>query len=239
VPVRVLRPEHPAGWLVWAHGGSWQRGSAADWHEACADLAARSCWTVVSVDYRLAPAHRYPAALDDVIAVLDGVRERAGGAPVAVGGDSAGAALAASAAVHARDTGRTLAAQVLAYPPLDPSCASASFDGDRFPRRDEMRRAWRCYAGSGTEQPVPGSERFRYLSALATPDHSGLAPAVLAVGALDPVRDDVRAYAELLEATGGTVAFREFPGVAHAAFLDRGPHGQQLRSWLAAEVSHA
>lgn len=231
VPVRVLQPERPAGSLVWAHGGSWQRGSAQAWHEPCADLAARSGWTVVSVDYRLAPAHVHPAALDDVCTVLEGVR--AGGARVVVGGDSAGAALAASAALRARDAGRPPAAQVLVYPPLDPACASPSYDEGGFPSREELRAAWRCYAGSGDAEPSAD------LSPLAAPDHRGLAPAVIAVGTLDPVRDEVRAYAERLTAAGVPVAFREFAGMAHAAFLDGGAHGQRLRAWVAAEVSRA
>ncbi|MEV7628768.1 alpha/beta hydrolase fold domain-containing protein [Actinoplanes sp. NPDC089786] len=78
VPVRVLEPPgERAGWLVWAHGGSWRGGSARAWHHACAELAGVAGVTVVSVDYRLAPTHRHPAALLDVLTVLSFAQEAA------------------------------------------------------------------------------------------------------------------------------------------------------------------
>jgi acetyl esterase len=91
VAARVYRPDGTNGdWLVLAHGGSWSAGSVADWHLARADLARLAGCTYVSVEYRLAPAHPHPAALHDVLAVLDWVSARAGApsARLAVGGDS-------------------------------------------------------------------------------------------------------------------------------------------------------
>jgi acetyl esterase len=189
-PVRVYQPAGAArGWLVWAHGGSWTRGSVAAWHEPCADLADRSGWAVVSTGYRLAPAHPHPAALLDVLAVT---RWAGGlGGPVAVGGDSAGATIATCAALMLRGHARMPMLQVLAYPPLDPACHADSYGLDTFPTREDLRAAWAAYLG-----PEPrGSEP-------ATPceveDLSGAAPAVLVVGDRDPVADDVRGYASRL-----------------------------------------
>ncbi|MEU7021571.1 alpha/beta hydrolase fold domain-containing protein [Streptomyces sp. NPDC046203] len=230
------------GWLVWAHGGSWQYGSAADWHPVTQRLAGLSGWRVLSVDYRLAPAHRHPAVLEDVLTAVDWARARAGedGLPLAVGGDSAGATLAASAALADRDRDRDrpagartpLAAQVLAYPPLDPSCSAAGYhrDPDVFPRPAELRRAWRalrCSAPPPTE-PVgteaPGTGPVRYLTPLDAPDLRHVPPAVLAVGGLDPVADDVLAYADRLRAADVPVDLIHPPGVAHADLLRPDSH---------------
>ena len=132
VPVRVLTPAEPSGWVVWAHGGSWARGSAEQWHAPCADLAVRSSCVVVSVDYRLAPRHLFPAPVDDVVTAMAWAQQQmvqVGTDPalLAVGGDSAGGTLAACAALAWRDQGHPLGAQVLAYPPLDPQCSAASY----------------------------------------------------------------------------------------------------------------
>ncbi|KJK56984.1 alpha/beta hydrolase, partial [Saccharothrix sp. ST-888] len=126
----------PGGWLVWAHGGSWRSGSVAGWHSACADLARTADATVVGVDYRLAPDHPHPAALEDVLTAMDWAQQQSE-TPIAVGGDSAGGTIAASAALIWRDRQRPLAAQVLAYPPMDPACRAQSFrrNPEMFPSR--------------------------------------------------------------------------------------------------------
>ncbi|WP_172381715.1 alpha/beta hydrolase fold domain-containing protein [Streptomyces sp. MNP-20] len=221
VPVRVY--EHgarPGGWLVWAHGGSWQYGSAADWHPVTHRLAALSGWNVVSVDYRLAPAHRHPAALEDVLAVLDWAAERTD-APLAVGGDSAGATLAAGAALAQRDRGRRLDAQLLAYPPLAPACATPSHlrDPGAFPQPAALRRAWRAWRGTGPATALASDGTALHSTPLDAPDLRGLAPAVLAVGALDPVADDVLAYADLLKAAAVPARLIHAPDTAHADLL--------------------
>ncbi|MEU6862182.1 alpha/beta hydrolase fold domain-containing protein [Streptomyces sp. NPDC046876] len=245
LPARVLRPETaPQGWLVWAHGGSWRAGSASDWHHATAELARFSRFAVVSVDYRLAPEVRHPAMVEDVLAALAWAREQAraeGTGPVlAVGGDSAGATLAACAALACRDRGEPLAAQVLAYPPLDPGCAGASYHRypDMFPTAAYLASAWRAYQAPGL--PVAADGTRLYSTPLEADDLSGLAPAVLATGDLDPVSDDVHQYARLLRAAGVEVALREFHQTGHAAFLQpgagpAGPGGKapvSLRGWL-------
>jgi acetyl esterase len=242
VPVRVFRPSTAEeGCLVWAHGGSWITGSVEGWHQPCAELAALSGWVIVSVEYRLAPAHRHPDGLEDVLTALawaaECLTEGARDIPLAVGGDSAGGTLAASAALAWRGRRYALSAQVLAYPPLDPACAFPSFAADDagFPRRGDMQRAWRMYAGPATRtSDAPRPER--HLTALQVEDLHGAAPAVITVGALDPVRDEVRAYADRLIAAGTSVSFRQFPGTEHGAFIAPGAHGRALRAWLADSV---
>ncbi|MCF2529825.1 alpha/beta hydrolase [Yinghuangia soli] len=221
VPVRIYRPKNAdahAGRLVWAHGGSWRSGSVADWHPALADLARRTRATVVGVDYRLAPCHPHPAALRDLLAVLAWADEQAPGEPVAVGGDSAGGTLAASAALVRRDQGRPLAAQLLAYPPLDPACRAASYHRDprAFPSRVVLREAWRDYRGPGAVEAVRAGE---YSTPTEAHDLAGAAPAALVVGALDPVVDDVRAYAHALSRDEVPVRYEELPGIGHGVFL--------------------
>jgi acetyl esterase len=244
VPVRVLTPPRPSGWLVWAHGGSWSRGSAEHWHEPCADLAARSSCVVVSVDYRLAPRHRYPAPVEDVLTAMGWARQhmaRDGDDPdlLSVGGDSAGGTLAAEAALTWRDRGRSLAAQVLAYPPLDPACTAASYAPDgRFPDRATMRAAWTAHLGSDGD---PG-RAAPYGALLDAGMLQGVAPTILAVGDLDPVRDDVVAHAGRLRRAGVPVTCRTFADTRHGAFLAAGTNARTdvhrrpeptMREWLA------
>jgi acetyl esterase len=221
-------------WLVWAHGGSWSAGSVVDWHLACTDLARLAGCTVVSVEYRLAPAHPHPAALRDVLAVLDWASAQADapGERLAVGGDSAGGTIAACAALVWRDQGRPLDAQVLAYPPFDPTCAAASYRAypDRFPNRDRLLAAWRQYR-AGSVDPA------EYATPFHAPNLAGLGPTVLAVGDRDPVLDDVREYRRRLRAADNSVIYREFPGMPHASFLVDGQ--SPLREWLASAFRSA
>ncbi|MFI1068118.1 alpha/beta hydrolase [Streptomyces spororaveus] len=243
--VRVFRPgtATPRGWLVWAHGGSWRAGSAQDWHGATAELARDSGFGVMSVDYRLAPDVRHPAMVEDVLSALTWAGEQrdgpVGGPPVlAVGGDSAGGTLAASAALVCRDRGMPLAAQVLAYPPLDPGCAAASYHRfpDMFPTASYLRAAWQDYRQPG--RPVAADGTRLHSTPFEAADLRGLAPAVMATGDLDPVSDDVHRYGRLLRAAGVRVALGEFRQTGHGAFLQpgRGPGGHpaaSLRGWLA------
>ncbi|WP_170177051.1 alpha/beta hydrolase [Myceligenerans xiligouense] len=221
--VRLLthEPAGPAlGRLVWAHGGSWQRGSAAQWAGVTRQLSAASGWTVASVEYRLAPEHPFPAGVHDVLAAVDRMAQASPELPLAVGGDSSGGTIAAMAAVARRDRGDRVPVQVLAYPPLDPGCARPSYHRDpgAFPRREDLRRSWDLWLG-GTRRP--GTARP---SPLEVPDLSGLAPVYLAVGDLDPVRDDVVEYAARLHAARVPVGLSVLPGTPHAEVL-RSPSG--------------
>jgi acetyl esterase/lipase len=219
-PVRA-DPARLAGRLVWAHGGSWQHGSAAQWRQVTAELAARSGWLVVSVDYRLAPRHRHPSAVQDVLAALIWAIGRQDGAPVAVGGDSAGGTLAAGAALAARDRGLPLAAQVLAYPPFDPAADAPSYHRTPlvFPQAADMRRAWRTWRGDGWSTARDADGTRLYSTHWEAPSLAGVAPAVLAVGSRDPVHDDVEAYAHRLRRHGVPVRFLRSPHAVHGDLL--------------------
>jgi acetyl esterase len=254
VLARVYYPRGPRlGWLVWAHGGSWTGGSAEAWHPACADLARLAGCTLVSVDYRLAPRYPHPAASDDVMAVMAWADARAcrDNDRVAVGGDSAGGTIAACVALILRDQGRRLAAQLLAYPPLDPSCRAPSYTRhpDGFPTREEMIAAWRRYRG--TDIGAGGAAGDRAHRTYSTPFEAGdlraLAPALLGVGELDPTADDVRTYARRLRTAGNLVELREFPAMRHGAFLRPAESTETgrpvraenpLRLWLGERLRH-
>ncbi|MET8335370.1 alpha/beta hydrolase [Streptosporangium canum] len=235
VPLRVYRSgPAPRGVLVWAHGGSWSAGSAAGWHPACADLARAASATVVSVDYRLAPGHPHPAALLDLLTAMTWAQATADG-PIAVGGDSAGGTIAACAALAWRDRRLPLAAQVLVYPPIDPRCQAPSYSRDpgAFPDRTGLLAAWRAYRGTARRHPAAGGATPLHSTPDEAADLTGLAPAIIAVGSLDPIADDVRGYAGHLRAAGNTVTFREFRGMRHGAFLT----DPALRRWLGAAYS--
>src|SRR5690242_12017645 len=127
VGVRVYTPDviAPRGALVWLHPGGFVAGEIEDIDGVCRTMAAEGRCTVISVDYRLAPAHPFPAAVEDTLTVLAWLREHAGtlgvdAERIAVGGQSAGATIAAGALLRMRDAGSRLPVlQVLAYPVLD------------------------------------------------------------------------------------------------------------------------
>jgi acetyl esterase len=228
VPILLHRPRNPHGWLVWAHGGSWQYGSARQWAPITARLASLSGWAVASVEYRLAPAHRFPAAVLDMLAALGWAETVTDGLPVVVGGDSAGGTIAASAALARRDTGQAVPPQMLAYPPLDPRCASPSYSAvpGAFPNRADLRAAWRLWLGAGTFHPaiLP--------TPMAASGLAGLALVSVIVGDADPVRDDAITYADRLDADGVPVALQVLPEVGHADLL--APRSRVLPAVVAA-----
>lgn len=239
VPVRVYRPGPASyGWLVWAHGGSWHGGSLEHWHGPISDLARVSGCTVVSTGYRLAPRYQHPDQLDDILTTLAWAGEQSdAGEPVTVGGDSAGGTIAACAALVLRDRKEPLAAQVLAYPPFDPACAAPSYTRlpGAFPAAPDLRSAWRMYRGDTGKGVTRNGERL-HSTPLEADRFDGLAPAILAVGELDPVIDDVTGYARRLREAGNEVRLQVFPRTPHAAFLasfhGAGEQGPTLRNWL-------
>jgi acetyl esterase len=227
VQALVYQPDDfVGGSLVWAHGGSWTGGSVGGWHDSCTDLARLSGCTLVSVDYRLAPAYPHPAALLDVMTALDWASARGG--PVMVGGDSAGATVAACAALTCRDQNVPLAVQVLAYPPLDPLCRASSYGGGYFPSRAGMLAAWNTYRSAAD---VPSHV---YSTPWEVDDLTGVAPTFLTVGDQDPVLDDVRTYAMRLLSAKVTTALRIFPSMKHGEFVR--PGSSRLRDWLGQSV---
>jgi acetyl esterase len=230
VAARVYRPaalDGPAPTIVYFHGGGFVIGDL-DTHEGvCRLLAHDTAAVVVSVDYRLAPEHEFPAAIDDAYAALQLVAkdiEAYGGDParLAVGGDSAGANLAAVCAQLAQADGIALAAQLLVYPAVDllgdyPSRTDNATG--YFLTLEDMRWFGRQYVGLDESDPRAAElARDPRLSPLHAPSLAGLPPAVIATAEFDPLRDEGEAYADALRAAGVTVHHRRFDGLIHGFY---------------------
>jgi len=221
VPVRIYRPpvQGAGPTVVFFHGGGWVIGSV-NTHDAQARLTASGTGAVVvSVDYRLAPEHRFPAALDDCAAAtqwaLDHAKDLGGSVDaVAVAGDSAGGNLAAAVALRRRDNGeRSLAAQLLIYPVTDASRATPSYAENAegyFLDADTMRWFWSHYLGG--EAPTAES------SIIDAAELGGLPPAVVVTAQYDPLRDEGNAYAQRLRKAGVDVTLIECPGLIHGFY---------------------
>lgn len=227
VPVRVYRPRGAGPWpvLVYAHGGGWVLGGLDSHDAVTADLAARGDMAVIAVDYRLAPAHPFPAALDDVWAVVRHVAANpaafaADPARLMVGGDSAGGNLAAAVCLRARAAGGpAICKQILIYPELGLTIdqgEQALAPSAPLLARGDLGVYWRAYLGDSatTDDPLAAP--------LLTRDYTGLPPAYIAAAAHDPLRNDARVYAERLRAAGGTVEVRIWPGLVHGFLRARG-----------------
>ncbi|MFD5143749.1 alpha/beta hydrolase [Streptomyces sp. NPDC058401] len=221
VPVRIYRPAAPgpAPTVVFFHGGGWIVGDL-DTHDhvtrrLCRDLGA----VVVAVHYRRLPEHAFPAAFDDCLAVARwtaGHVDRFGGRRdrLALAGDSAGAALAASVALAFRDAGEPLAAQFLAYPatdraPGDYPSHTENGEGYLLTLRD-LRDLTRILLGGDASAATDVRA-----SPLHAASHAGLAPAVIATAAYDPLRDEGLAYARALRDAGVDVFVRTYEGLVH------------------------
>jgi acetyl esterase len=220
IPVRVYRPEAPGALpiLVWLHGGGWAIGSLATSDAPARLLAEAASAVVVSVDYRLAPEHPFPAALDDSLAAVRWVAAHAdelGGdaTRIAVGGDSAGGNLAAVVARRLRGT-LDLRLQALIYPVCDAGLDTASYAefGERFGLTAAgMERFWRLYV-DGADPTDPDA------SPLRATDLAGVAPAYVVIADHDVLRDEGLAYAAALEQAGVPVTVRTFEGTIHGFF---------------------
>jgi acetyl esterase len=219
IPARVYEPvADPPGTIAWYHGGGWVVGGLDDNNAVCRHLAEESGCRVVSVDYRLAPEERFPAAADDAYAALRWIAENiAGGSPLVVGGDSAGGNLAAVVSQLAlADGGPDITLQLLVYPVVDHDMTTASyqeFDGDRFLlNKREMVWFWDHYAPDAADRDDPKASPLRAKSL------AGLPAAFVVIAGNDPLRDEGLAYAEALEASGVPVTVTRFDGQIHAFF---------------------
>jgi acetyl esterase len=220
VPVRRYLPSQVTthSVILWFHGGGWVTGDFGYSDAFCRTLAAGAGCEVRSVDYRLAPEHRFPAALDDA---LQAAREAgSSGRAVVLAGDSAGGNLAAAAALQLRhDPAVDLAGQVLVYPVLDADRTRAS-----YVRNDGLVLGIAAM-GWFFDQYVPdvadrNSPRFAPLRA---PDLTDLPPTVLAVAGHDPLYDEGRLYAELLRQSGVELEVLDFPSLVHGFLRYTGP----------------
>ena len=219
VPCRLYLPddvERP-GPIVYAHGGAFVQGSLPSWDHFLRDLVRLSGVAALSVDYRLAPEHRFPAAFDDMAAMTRlAAREGAGFGidprRLAVGGDSAGACLALGAALAMRDAGETvLRFQLLIY-----GCFSTDVDSPSWRRfgqgaglsQASMRWAWQTYL----EKPEQWRD-WRAAPILAEP--TGLPSTCLIVGNLDPLLDDSQNLAARLKEAGVPCELTVYEGINH------------------------
>ncbi len=222
IPARHYRPagSGPAPLLVFFHGGGWVFGDL-DTHDSVCRLICRDAGVqVLAVDYRLAPEHPAPAAVDDAYAAYRWARERAvdlGADPrrVAVGGDSAGGNLAAVVTRMARDAGDPLPSlQWLIYPVTDlrGQTRSRSLLGDGFLlTKDDMDWFQGNYLrGSGIDETDPR------VSPLLADDVSGLSPALIVTAGFDPLRDEGAQYAARLREAGVAVDHRQMSSMIHA-----------------------
>ncbi len=243
IPIRVYRPADgvlPA--LVYFHGGGWTIGDLLSADPMCRRLAAEAGCAVVSVDYRLAPEHPFPAAIEDSFAVTADVVRRAadyGVHPraVAVAGDSAGGGLAAVTARLARDEGLDLAHQLLMCPNTDSGLDTPSFTefGEGY-GLSATGMAW--FFG----HYIGLADRFDpRIAPLRAGDLSGMAPATIITAEYDILRDEGEAYAVALEAAGTPAEGRRFDGMIHnfVTLPEQFDDAAEARAWAVTRLRQA
>ncbi len=224
VPLRLYRPQGlsdgPAPTLLFVHGGGGVVGDLESHDDVCRQLAARAGCQVLAVDYRLAPEHPAPAGVEDVIGTLQWLAAHPGqvGADpqrLAVAGDSIGGAMAAAAAIAARDAGIALRCQLLLYPLTD-----TRQDSGEHPSRTTnadipplTRQATQFFNQHFIKDPAITLD-WR-VSPLLAPDLSGVAPALIVLAERDILHDEGLRYAERLRAAGVEVSVHTFPGMVH------------------------
>jgi len=245
IPIRLYYPslDRPLPIVVYYHGGGWVIGSIADWDRTCRSLAAASGCIVASVDYRLAPEHKFPAPADDSYTAFHWVATHAaevGADParIAVAGDSAGANLATAVCLMARDKkAHQPAFQLLVYPVVDVDDASPSMSENAegyFLTRAGMRKFWDFYLAS----PADGQSPY---ASPAKANVAGLPPAFVITAEYDPLRDQGEAYAAKLKSAGVPSECKRYAGAIHAFFSFAGvvDSGKQAMSDAGAALRQA
>lgn len=231
--------------LLFYHGGGMVIGTLDSYDTLCRQIAHQAECIVISVDYRLAPEHKFPAAVEDAYGALCWLVENcrsihADPDNIAIGGDSAGGNLAAVSALLARDNQlTTLKGQILIYPATAPYADSEShhkFSEGYFLERDTVLWFHECYLRSDGDRAD-----FRYAPLMAK-SFAGLAPALVIVAGYDTLRDEGILYAEKLRTAGCTVELQEYKGMYHpfvslAGVLDEGKRAisevaQALRTYF-------
>jgi acetyl esterase/lipase len=210
--------QEPSRLLVYFHGGGWVIGDLDTHDDPCRFLAAHSGVKLLSVDYRLAPEHPFPAAAEDASAAYQWAAAEAGrlgvdAGRIAVGGDSAGGNLAAAACLIARESGfASPAMQLLIYPVTETAGTARSrrtFAEGFLLTRGDMDWFEERYLPPGVDREDPR------VALLGATDVSGLPPAYIATAGFDPLRDEGEAYAQRLREAGVRVAVRRHPGLTH------------------------
>lgn len=244
LPARVYAPASaaPLPVLLYLHGGGFTVGSVNTHDQLCRTLAQQAACMVVSLDYRLAPEHRFPTAHNDAWDALQWLAQHgptlgADATQLAVGGDSAGGTLAAACALHARDAGLALALQLLIYPG---TCAHQDTDSHQRYAQGLLLDAdgvdW--FFANYIDYAQRQDWRFAPLNA---PDLEGVAPAYLCLAELDPLVDEGVQYADALRMAGVPVALDIYKGVVHE-FVKMGraiPEALQAHADMAAALRAA
>jgi len=223
IPVRIYTPvaAAPLPVLVYFHGGGWVLGNIETHDGICRELANGAGCVVVSVDYRLAPEHKFPAAADDCYAATQWTAAHAAelGADarrLAVGGDSAGGNLSAVVAQMARDRGAPrLVFQLLVYPVTDATFDTPSYRDNAegyLLTAGDMRWFWGHYLGTAADGANP------YASPARARRFTDLAPALVITAEFDPLRDEGERYARQLEEAGVPVRLSRYEGMIHGFF---------------------
>jgi len=249
IPVRIYRPSVEGAdskpVVLLFHGGGWALGSIETHEPMARSIASLAGVCVVSVDYRLAPEHPFPAGFDDCYTVLlwaASNRDKLGGpgAPILVAGDSAGGNLAAAVALAARDRGGpAIACQILFYPSVD-----AAGEGERFPSR-ELFGGGEYFLGAQDIiwlkdmylTNVSDQENI-LVSPLRAPDLTNLPPALILTAGFDPLRDEGLAYHEKLCAAGVQSSHHCFEGTIHGfiSFASQIAAGREGLDMAAAKI---
>ncbi|HSX04677.1 MAG TPA: alpha/beta hydrolase [Rhabdochlamydiaceae bacterium] len=218
VKVRVYTPKHetPLPIFVFIHGGGWILGNLDQYDSMCQTIALESHSIVISVDYRLAPESPFPGPIEDCYLAANWVQENAqrlGGIAdkIAIGGDSAGANLAAAVTLMAKDRNRfQFAAQVLICPVLNHNFETLSyfeFERDHLVSKDDLMFCWELYLKDEKNGENP------YASPLKAKSLKDLPPAYLLIANFDPLRDEGLAYASRLQNEGVPVTLRRFDSI--------------------------
>lgn len=226
IPVRIYHPKDATGVTMAFHGGGWLMGNRDSFDAVCRHLANDSGLAVVSVDYRLAPEHPFPAALDDVWAATCWVAEYGHklGLPserLTVFGESAGGNLAAVVCLLAREHAKPrILAQALVYPATDARQQGTSLStyAEGFVQRKvDVEHAFRTYALDHGVTPTTWK-----LSPFLADDHAGLPPAIVITAECDGLRDDGEAYARKLAEAGVPTTCVRYLGMLHTFYSMRG-----------------
>ena len=228
--------------LLYLHGGGFVIGGIDTCEAMCRSVAAQAGIAVVAIDYRLAPEHKFPAALDDTWDAIEWLRQEGtahglDASRMALGGDSAGGTLTASAALMCRDAGVPLRLQAMFYPSVQVSLQTESFR--RFSRGlmlDADLMAW-----FDAQYQTPGQPLDWRREPLKAASHVGLAPAWIGLAECDPLADDGRLYAQALQQAGVRAELKVYDGTVHD-FINMGrflPQAKQAHTDMAEALKAA